>query len=220
MNKAGLNPLRVIRVGIVDDHAITRRALTEYLGTVDQMVVVGEASNGRDAMELARTVPMDVLLLDMDMPGQNGIDALVHIIARKDAPAVLILSGHAPQAYGVAMIRKGAAGYLGKDCAPEEIIKAITTIASGRKYLNEELSALMVETLTEEAADEPHCTLTEREFQIFLRLAQGQKNAQIAKDLSLSAKTVTSYRMKVLRKMRVRTSSEMTYYALKHKFIN
>jgi two-component system, NarL family, invasion response regulator UvrY len=213
-----LGPVRPIRVGIVDDHAITRRALNEFLGTAD-LSVVGEASNGRDAMELARQIPMDVLLLDMEMPGHSGIDAMAHIICRKDAPAVLILSGHAAEAYGVAMIRKGAAGYLSKDCPPEEIVTAIKVVASGRTYLNKEVTSLMAASLSGDLLNEPHRKLTEREFQVFLRLSQGQANEQIANELSLSAKTITSYRMKVLRKMRMRTSSELTYYAIKHKLI-
>jgi len=210
---------RKIRVGVADDHAITRRALAEFLAEDDAFEVAGQASCGRDAMELARLVPMDVLLLDIDMPGQNGIDALPHIVARDRAPAVLMLSTHPPAAYGVAMIRKGAAGYLNKQCDPEEIGRAIKVVASGRKYLDEEVSSLLLDGASPKTALEPHLKLTEREFQIFLRLAQGQTSDEAAKDLSLAPRTVATYRVKVMEKVQARTNSELTYYAIKHNLI-
>lgn len=211
---------RRIRVGIVDDHKIIRRALSEFLSEAAPIVVVGQADSGRDAMELARTVAMDVMLLDIDMPGQNGIDALPHILARENAPAVLMLSTHPPAAYGVAMIRKGAAGYLNKQCEPEEIVTAIRTVASGRKYLGEELSSLLVDSCASGTELEPHRRLTEREFQVFLRFAQGQNSEEAARDLSLSPTTVASYRVKIMQKVQARTNSELTYYAIKHGLIS
>lgn len=208
-----------LRVGIVDDHAITRRALTEFLSEQASIQVVGEARTGRDALELARTARLDVMLLDIDMPGQSGIDALPHILAREDAPAVLMLSGHPPAAYGVSMIRKGAAGYLSKQCDPQEIVTAIQTVAQGRKYIDAELGSLMAEGLMEPGERLPHRSLTEREFQIFLHLAQGQSSEETARDLSLSPNTVSTYRMKVMEKVQARTNSDLTYYALKHNLI-
>lgn len=209
---------RPIRVGIADDHAITRRSLSEYLAAQESMLVVGEARSGREAMELARKVPMDVMLMDVEMPGQNGIDALPHIVARERAPAVLVLSGHPPAAYGVAMIRKGAAGYLNKQCDPAEIVQAIRVVASGRKYLDDEISSLLIDNVSVQA-EQLHRKLTEREFQVFLRLAQGQTSEQAGADLSLSSKTVSSYRVKIMEKMQARTNSDLTYYAIKHKLI-
>jgi len=208
-----------IKVGIVDDHAITRRALSEFLAEQEAFVVVGQASTGRDAMELARATKMDVMLLDIDMPGQNGIDALPHILAKDGAPAVLMLSGHPPAAYGVAMIRKGAAGYLNKQCEPEEIVKAVKVVATGRRYLEGELSSLLLDGLDKPREAEPHRKLTEREFQIFLRLARGQSSSEAAQDLSLSPKTVSTYRVKVMEKVQARTNSDLTYYAIKHNLI-
>jgi two-component system invasion response regulator UvrY len=208
-----------IRVGIVDDHAITRRALCEFLSEQERIRVVGQAASGRDAMELARTAPMDVMLLDIDMPGQSGIEALPHIIARDNAPAVLMLSTHRPQAYGVAMIRKGAAGFLNKQCDPPEIVRAVRVVADGRRYLDAEIGSLLLEELSEPARPEPHLRLTEREFQIFLRLAQGQSTEDAAHELSLSPKTVASYRVKIMDKLQARSGSDLTYYALKHDLI-
>jgi len=180
--------------------------------------VVGQAASGREAVELARTVPMDVLLLDVEMPGQNGVDAITHIRARDNAPAILILSGHPASSYGVATITRGAAGYLSKGCDPKEIVKAITVVASGRKYLDEEVSSLLADTVSTRDG-RPHCKLTTREFQVFLRLAQGQTGPQAARDLSLTPETLGCYRVKIMDKMEMRTNSELTYYAIKHKLI-
>jgi len=217
---AAETPAGKIRVGIVDDHAITRRALSEFLSDEDSIVVVGQASSGGEAMEMTRKIPMDVLLLDIEMPGQSGIDAIAHIVSRDNAPAVLMLSAHPPAAYSVAMIRKGASGYLNKQCEPSEIIKAIQTLATGNRYLDEEVSSLLVDSASQHRSIELHTKLTGREFQIFLRLAQGQDSHQAARELSLSVKTVLSYRVKIMDKMQARTNSELTYYALKHRLID
>lgn len=207
-----------IRVGVADDHAIVRRALVELLDADDSMKVVGEASNGREAVELARTVPMDVLLLDIEMPGQSGFEAISRICSREKAPAVLMFSGYPFSSYGITAVSKGAAGYLGKGCELQDIRKAISVVAMGRKYFDEEVGSFLVETL--QVRDKPpHCSLTDREFQIFLRLAQGTANAQTASDLSLTPQSVGSYRVRIMNKMRMRTNSELTYYAMKHRLI-
>jgi DNA-binding NarL/FixJ family response regulator len=200
-----------IRVGIVDDHAITRRALTEFLAEEGSSRVVGEAACGRGAIELARTVPMDVLLLDITMRGQSGIDALPHIVARENAPAVLMLSTHPQEAYGVAMIEKGASGYLNKQCEPEEIVRAIKAVAAGQHYLPCDSGS--------NDPSQPHRALTPREFQVFLRLAQGQSGQLAARDLSLSVRTFSGYRVRVMRKIDARTPSDLTYYAVKHNLL-
>ena len=130
-----------------------------------------------------------------------------------------MLSAHPPAAYGLAALGKGAAGYLNKQCEPGEIVKAIVTVASGRRYLDEEMKSLLAAGPAREAGVDLHRRLTEREFQIFLRLAQGQDNGQVAADLSLSPRTVLTYRHRLLAKMHVRTNSDLTYYALKHGLI-
>jgi two-component system invasion response regulator UvrY len=210
---------RPIRVGIVDDHAIVRKSLSDFLRAADAFEVVGQAATGRDAVELARTVPMDVLLLDIDMPGQNGIDAIPHILARENAPAVLMLSAHPAAVYGVSLMAKGAAGYLSKACDPQEIVRAITVVAKGCRYVDHDVGSLLADRAAAPEEELPHRKLTNREFQIFLRFAQGQSSQDAARDLSVSHKTVLCYRVRVMKKMQARTSSELTYYALKHKLI-
>ena len=208
-----------IRVGIADDHAIVRRALHEFLRAFDALEVVGEAASGREAVELARTVPLDVLLLDIEMPGQTGIDAIPHILARDNAPAILVLSAHDAASFAPSMMTKGAAGYLSKACDPLEIVQAITSVAQGRKYFGEARTALPAGANEGQPTDLPHRTLTNREFQLLLRFAQGQTGPQVARELSLSHKTVLCYRVSLMSKMRARTNSDLTYYAFKHKLI-
>jgi len=211
--------VRRIRVGIVDDHAITRRALSEFLSEQGECEVVGVAHSGRDAMDLARTVRMDVMLLDIDMPGRTGMEVLPHILARADAPAVLMLSTHPQEAYGAAMLQKGAAGYLNKQCEPDEIVRVIKLVAGGGRYLGGELCGRMADSSPQPVPLEPHQKLTQREFQVFLRLAQGQSSGEAAHDLALSPSTVATYRVKVMAKVQARTNSELTYYAIKHQLI-
>ena len=209
----------VTRIGIVDDHAITLRALHEFLREQEGFLVAGQAASGREAIDLARKVPMDVMLLDIDMPGQSGIESIAHIMARAPSMAVLMLSSHAPSHYGMAMMKKGASGYLDKQCDPSEIVTAIRTVAGGRKYLNEEMSALLLDNLTPVTDGAAHKKLTDREFQVFIRLARGQSPDDAGIEMSLSGKTVSSYRTRIMDKLHFKTNSELTYYAIKHGLI-
>ncbi|RZJ25824.1 MAG: response regulator transcription factor [Haliea sp.] len=208
----------VLRIGVVDDHAITRLSLTEFLDCQPQMKVVGQAKNGREAVELARKVPMEVMLLDLSMPGQSGFESISRIRAHAPHMAVLVLSGHAPEQYAVTMLKHGAAGYLNKQCDPADIVKAIRKIAAGQSVIDEAQRSLLVERqlATEHA---PHLQLSHRHFQVFMRLAQGQKNETIARELSLGLKTVSTYRVVIMRTIQARNNSELTYYAVKHGLI-
>ncbi len=210
----------MIRVGIVDDHAIVRTGLRQFLSEHVDLRVTGEASNGVEALELARGGEIDVLLLDISMPDQGGIDALAAIKARFPDLHVLILSGFPEAHYATALLRQGASGYLNKECDPEEIANAIRTVARGRKYI----SAAMAEVLAESAAggqvDRPlHETLSERELQVFLRLAKGETIGHMAEAMFLSVKTVSTYRTRVLEKLKLASNSDLTYYALKNGLI-
>lgn len=209
----------MIRIGIADDHAIVRTGLRQYLADFDDLRVTGEAANGREALELARGGEVDVLLLDLSMPDQGGVDALAAIKTRFPDLAVLILSGFPEANYATTLLRHGASGYLNKECDPEEIVKAIRTVAKGRRYITPAVAELLADGAAGAAEQLPHETLSERELQVFLRLAQGETIGHMAQAMFLSVKTVSTYRTRVLEKLKLQTNSELTYYALKNGLI-
>jgi two-component system, NarL family, invasion response regulator UvrY len=208
----------MIRVGIVDDHGIVRNGLRQFLSEEVDLRITGEACNGREALELARGGEVDVLLLDISMPDQGGVDALAAIKARFPQLPVLILSGFPEAQYATALLRQGASGYLNKDCDPNDIATAIRTVALGRRYITPAVAEMLADGLSGE--DRPaHELLSERELQVFLRLAQGQTVGQMAESMFLSVKTVSTYRTRVLEKLKLQTNSDLTYYALKNGLI-
>ncbi len=208
----------MIRVGIVDDHGIVRNGLRQFLSEEVDLRITGEARNGREALELARGGEVDVLLLDISMPDQSGVDALASIKARFPQLPVLILSGFPEAQYATAMLRQGASGYLNKDCDPNDIATAIRTVALGRRYITPAVAEMLADGLSgDERA--PHELLSDRELQVFLRLAQGQTVGQMAESMFLSVKTVSTYRTRVLEKLKLQTNSDLTYYALKNGLI-
>lgn len=210
----------MIKIGIVDDHAIVRSGLRNYFADHVDLRVVGEAGNGREAIDLVRTTEMDVLVMDISMPGQSGIDALAMIRAKAPDVGVLILSGYPEAHYAVNLIRQGASGYLNKDCDPAVIVEAIRVISLGKRYLSPAVGELLAEQLNRKNDKAPHELLSEREFQVFLRLAKGETASDIALALSLSIKTVSTYRTRVMEKLSLSTNSDLTYYALKSKLID
>ena len=209
----------MIRVGIVDDHAIVRSGLRQFLSEHVDLRVTGEASNGREALELVRGGEVDVLLLDISMPDQGGVDALAAIKARFPDLAVLILSGFPETHYATALLRQGASGYLNKDCDPEEIANAIRTVARGRRYISPAVAEMLADNLGAGVDRPPHELLSERELQVFLRLAQGETIGHMAEAMFLSVKTVSTYRTRVLEKLKLASNSDLTYYALKNGLI-
>lgn len=210
----------MIKIGIVDDHAVVRSGLKAFFSTVADFRVAGEAASGREALDLVRTVELDVLVMDLAMPGQSGIDALRVIRAKAPEVGILILSGFPEEQYAVNLFRQGASGYLNKGCSPEEILEGVRVVASGKRYITSSMGNILAAQLIPKESEKLHETLTEREFQIFLRIARGEANYQIADSLSLSRKTVTTHRTKVLRKLQLSTNSEVTYYAIKAKLLD
>jgi two-component system invasion response regulator UvrY len=211
---------RQIRIGIADDHPITRAALRAWLDEQDDMRVVAEAASGRDAIDLVRTQALDILLLDLDMPGQSGIDALTMIKAKAPRVGVLILSGYPEQQYAVPLIRNGASGYLNKACEPGEIVTAIRRVAQGNRYITTAVAELLASQVVTPPTRGLHEQLSPRELQVFIKLAQGKSAAAVASDLSLSAKTVSTYRARLMLKLQARSNSDLTYYALKHQLLD
>jgi len=210
----------MIKVGIVDDHAIVRAGLRQFLSEQVDVRVAGEAASGREAIDLVRQVELDVLIMDLSMPGQSGIDALGMIRAKAPDLGVLILSGYPEEHYATNLIRQGASGYLNKECDPLEILNAVRTIAMGRRYISPAVAELLAQQLGKKEDVAPHEQLSDREFQVFLRLAKGETAGNVAQALSLSVKTVSTYRTRVMEKMNLQSNSDLTYYALKNGLID
>jgi DNA-binding NarL/FixJ family response regulator len=211
----------MINIGIVDDHTIVRTGLRQFLSEHVDLRVVGEASNGREAIDLVRnTETIDVLLMDLSMPDKSGLDVLAMLRAKAPAMGILILSGYPEEHYAINLIRQGASGYLNKECEPQEIVEAIRAIARGRRYLTPAVAELLAQQLNRKNDAQPHEQLSEREFQVFLKLARGETAGDIAKALSLSVKTVSTYRTRLMEKMALSSNSDLTYYALKNRLID
>jgi DNA-binding NarL/FixJ family response regulator len=210
----------MIRVGIVDDHAIVRSGLRQYFSEQVDLRVAGEAASGREAIDLVRTTELDVLVMDLSMPGQSGLDALAMIRAKAPDVGILILSGYPEEHYALNLIRQGASGYLNKECDPAEIVEAVRAISLGRRYITPAVADLLARQLDRKDDALPHEQLSEREFQVFLRLARGQTAGDIAEALSLSVKTVSTYRTRLMEKMALSSNSDLTYYALKNGLID
>ena len=210
----------MIKVGIVDDHAIVRAGLRQFLSEQVDVRVAGEAASGREAIDLVRQVELDVLIMDLSMPGQSDIDALGMIRAKAPDLGVLILSGYPEEHYATNLIRQGASGYLNKECDPLEILNAVRTIAMGRRYISPAVAELLAQQLGKKEDVAPHEQLSDREFQVFLRLAKGETAGNVAQALSLSVKTVSTYRTRVMEKMNLQSNSDLTYYALKNGLID
>jgi DNA-binding NarL/FixJ family response regulator len=210
----------MIRIAIVDDHAMVRAGLRQFFADQIDFQVVAEAATGRQAVDIVRKGEVDVIIMDISMPDQSGVDALAAIKARAPDLPVLILSGFPEAHYATTLLRQGASGYLNKDCDPEEIVKAIRTVHRGRKYITSGVAEQLADGLSGGGADKPlHEQLSERELQVFLRLAKGETIGHMAISMSLSVKTVSTYRTRVMEKMKLESNSDLTYYALKNGLI-
>ncbi|KAA3651081.1 MAG: DNA-binding response regulator [Proteobacteria bacterium] len=204
-----------IRVLIADDHAIVRQGLRQILSDIEDMEVAGEACNGVEALQLSRDGQWDVVLMDVSMPDRNGIDALKLI--RKEHPRlpVLILSMYPEEQYAIRALKAGAAGYLTKQSAPEQLVTAIRQVASGKKYVSASLAMELADAIGEDTDRPLHEKLSDREYQTLCMIASGKTLTQIAEELNLSVKTVSVYRARLLEKMRLRNNAELTHYGLK-----
>lgn len=205
---------------LVDDHSIVRQGLKNLIELESDLQVTGEASSGVEALKLVRGNRYDIVVLDISMPDKNGVDTmhdLKHIAP--DLP-VLILSGYAEQQYALNLIRSGCKGYLSKDTDSDEIIKAIRTIANGKRYISSELAELMSNELSHPSEKLLHETLSDREFQVFFKLAGGLSPTEIAGELNISIKTVSTYRTRILEKMSLKTNADLTYYAIKNGLVS
>ena len=208
-----------IKVLIADDHAIVREGLKQILADTKDIVVAGEAKNGNEAIKLARIDDCHVMLLDISMPDRSGIEVLKQL--KKEIPelAVLMLSMHREDLYAIRSLKAGAAGYLNKQSAPNELVNAIRMVAGGMKYISPELAQVLARQIGEDQEAPRHESLSDREYQTLTMIASGKSVGDIAEELSLSVKTVSEYRTRLLAKMKLKNSAELTHYAIKHKLV-
>jgi DNA-binding NarL/FixJ family response regulator len=207
------------RIVLVDDHAIVRRGLAGILSEKPGLEVVGEASDYAELRRVLREKEADVVVLDINLPGKSGIEVVQILAGEYPKLRVLMLSIYPEDQYGLRALRSGASGYLSKSSAPEELVRAVETVAGGRKYVSTALAQALVENLTGQSSDRPHERLSNREFQTLCLIAQGKRLSDIAEALSLSPKTVSVYRARILEKMGLANNAELTHYALKHQLV-
>jgi len=206
----------MIRVLVADDHAIVRRGMAQILEEVPDMVVAGEASTGREVLRMVGEGEYNVVMLDIAMPEGGGLETLKQLRSLKPELPVLILSMYPERQYAVRTLRAGAAGYLTKESAPDELIAAIRRVVQGGRYVSQSLAEELAAALGSEAERLPHESLSDREYQVMRLLATGKTVTEIANELSLSAKTVSTYRARILVKLNLRNTAEIIRYALEH----
>jgi len=206
------------RVLIADDHALFRAGLRQFLTQSLASTDIGEAASGNETLTCLQQKTWDLLVLDINMPDRSGLDILRHVRSGHPGTKVLVLSGYPERQYALNVLRAGASGYIAKDSEPEELLKAVRVVLQGRRYVSEGLAELLLLDL--DRADKPlHSLLSDREFQIFGKLAAGQGVSVIGRELCLSVKTVSTYRTRILEKMRMKSNADLTSYALRNDII-
>ncbi|MFZ6755938.1 response regulator [Undibacterium sp. Ji50W] len=209
-----------INVLIVDDHAVVREGIKSIIATSTDIAVIAEAETGLEAIRLCRQHELQVILLDISLPDKNGIEVLKQIKSEKPGVAVLMFSIHREDQYAVRALKAGAAGFLNKQCGGSQILEAIRQISRGLKYISPQLAQELANNLNQEHEDALHKTLSDREFQTMTLIASGKSVSDIAKDLSLSVKTISEYRSRILLKMKLRHNAELTHYAIKNQLVD
>ncbi|HMK59536.1 MAG TPA: response regulator transcription factor [Dissulfurispiraceae bacterium] len=200
----------------VEDHAIVREGLKQILADTTDIIVSDESGDGDDAIEKARTGNFDIAVLDISMPGRSGIDVLKELKSIRPSLPVLILSMYPEELYAVRAFKCGASGYLSKESAPTELITAIRKVSGGGKYVSPTLAENLIVNLGDDNGRPIHERLSEREYQVLCMIAGGKSGKEIAGELNLSAKTVSTYRARILEKMSMRSNAELTHYALQN----
>jgi len=206
----------MIRVLVVDDHPAMRRGLKEIVNDSPDLEVIAEAGNAAEALAQVRTHNPDVVLMDITMPGRTGLEALADIRIEQPSPPVLICSIHAEEEYAIRALKSGAAGYIPKDSDPDEIVSALKRIAGGKRYITPELAELLAADVGGEGDRPPHETLSNREFEVLRGLGKGKQVGQIASEMSLSVKTISTYRTRILEKLNLSTTGDLIRYAIEN----
>ncbi len=209
----------MIKILIADDHRIVREGLKQILAETSDMIVTDEASNAQEVLKKIWDNDYDVLLLDISMPGRSGLDILKQLKSDRPKLSVLVLSMYSEEQYALRALRAGASGYMTKESAPDELIEAIRKVSTGRKYISPSVAEKLAFSL--ESGDEkpPQETLSDREFQVMCMIASGKTIKAIADELALSVKTVSTYRARILEKMRMKNNAELTHYAIQNKLV-
>jgi two-component system, NarL family, invasion response regulator UvrY len=204
------------KILIADDHAIFREGLKQIITRTVDMVVTGEAVNGQEVLNHVREGDYDMILLDISMPGRNGLDVLAEIKSLRPKLPVIILSMHPEEQYAVRAFRTGAAGYVTKGSPPQELVEALEKVALGKKYVSPSLAEVLAASLDPSRQQQLHRELSNREYQVLCMIASGKPVGKIAEELSLSVKTVSTYRANILRKMNLCNNAEITRYAIQN----
>jgi DNA-binding NarL/FixJ family response regulator len=210
----------MIRIVVADDHTIVREGLKQLLSGAGDLAVVGEAQNGREVLERARALDFDVLLLDMSMPGKSGIELIKQVHAEKPKLRVLVLSMHEEVQYAVRAIKAGASGYLTKESATAQLVSAIRKVASGSAFITESVAQQLALGAMPQSDGPPHSALSDREFQVFRELVSGKAVSDIAAQLNLSVKTVSTHKARIMEKMNMKNSAELIRYAIHHRLVD
>lgn len=209
-----------LNVLIADDHAIIRDGLRKILADTDDMIVAGEAANGNETLDQIRSREWDLVVLDLSMPGRNGLELLRHIKAEQPKVPVLIFSMHSEEQYAVRAVRCGASGYLTKESDSDLLLPALRKVAAGGMYFSQKVVKLLAADVSKPATELPHLRLTDREFDIFMRIVKGISPADIAADLSLSVKTISSHKSHIIEKMELSSQVELVRYAVEHSLLD
>ncbi len=209
----------MLKVLVVDDSPLFRRGVKDLVNEGFHGAKIGEAGNAVEMLELLRQRPWDVTVLDISMPGMNGLEALKQVKQELPRLPVLILSMYPEKQYAIRMFKAGADGYLTKSSAPEELVKAITKVRGGGKYVTPSLAETLVVTVTPGAAKEPHELLSDREYQVLCLIGAGQTIGEIAEKMNLSVSTISTYRARILEKMRMKTTAELTRYVIQKELV-
>jgi two-component system invasion response regulator UvrY len=209
----------MIRVLITDDHAIVRDGLRQIVGETKDIIVVAEAATAAETLNVIRGAPVDVIILDLNLPDRHGLDLLVQLRSSYPQIPVLILSVNREAAYAVRLLKAGAAGYIGKDSAREQLVDGIRRVARGEKYIAPQLAESVAIHLVERGDKLPHEHLSDREFQVLLLIAAGRPPRDIAAELNVSVKTIGAHRAHILQKIGVRSNAEIVHYVLTHKLM-
>lgn len=204
----------IMKVLIADDHAIVRLGLKGILSDVFETLFIGEARNTPETLNLVREENWDIVVLDISMPGRNGLEALKELKQMRPNLPVLILTTHSDEQYAMRVLKAGAAGYLTKESAPERLIEAIQKIIKGGKYISQPVAEILAASLHVDAEKQPYENLSDREYQVLYMIASGKTVGEIADQLSLSVKTISTYRARILEKMGMKTNAQLTHYVI------
>ena len=209
----------MISILLVDDHAIFREGLKKIIENTTGMEVSGEADNGEEALQQINSQKFDLVILDISLPGQSGLEVLKDIKRNFLKLPVLILSMHSEEQYARRLLKAGASGYLKKDSAFDQLVSAIRTIDSGKKYISPVVAHILADFIERDTEKDRHELLSDREFQVLCLIASGKTVTEISKEISLSDKTISTYRARILEKMKMKTNAELTFYAINNKLV-